>query len=653
LLLLGAQLLNLVTAECPNACSSHGRCGAYDMCLCYRNWMANDCSERICQFGLAHVDTPKGDLDASSGALSGPGSTVVTNSPMYPYGTQEQFPNMIDSDNNVLTNTGHYYMECSNKGICDRELGMCECFPGYEGSACQRASCPSGENGMCSGHGTCQSIKDIAKLDNNNIYELWDEHSTMGCVCDAGYYGPDCSLRECKYGIDPLYADDLISTPRVANWTYTAYAKSAATLSGNYSIIFYDVFGEDWETDPIQFDAGCDGVINALEGLPNDVIPNNSVLCLKDEDHVLFNNTADITVLFSFIIVFPSNPGKLQQIKINKYLDGPRPTLVTDETESTLGLHVHANGFSGEFVDYVPDLCEDVLVTLTYTAGEYRLVTANNQDAAKLKRCLGDADGSTTVANTASEVYNWDYGDSDNPHLIKLVEATAYPLSRICNSTTTYNAVMNSPDWCDNLQPAGFYTPLIFDGTNFVLYGKAADDYSTSTQFHVFTTTGRLNLINSNAEVYAIRPGYTDGVTQLHWVYEGNEAETIDCETSTNARDCLNKGHLAMFFDPTDSDSAAHPKYHNIYTIEKIFIDRNSTTYDDQANIVLDMDINFKTEPVGAGSGVLAYRFYPPTGYEYVSECSGRGLCNSEEAICECFPGYTSDDCSVQNTLAQ
>merc|ERR1712169_3601 len=136
------------------------------------------------------------------------------------------------------------YMECSNKGICDRELGMCECFPGYEGSACQRASCPSGENGMCSGHGTCQSIKDIAKLDNNNIYELWDEHSTMGCVCDAGYYGPDCSLRECKYGIDPLYADDLISTPRVANWTYTAYAKSAATLSGNYSIIFYDVFGE-------------------------------------------------------------------------------------------------------------------------------------------------------------------------------------------------------------------------------------------------------------------------------------------------------------------------------------------------------------------------------------------------------------------------
>ena len=35
-----------VSAECPNACSSHGKCGAYDACECYRNWMSNDCSER-------------------------------------------------------------------------------------------------------------------------------------------------------------------------------------------------------------------------------------------------------------------------------------------------------------------------------------------------------------------------------------------------------------------------------------------------------------------------------------------------------------------------------------------------------------------------------------------------------------------------------
>lgn len=89
-------------------------------------------------FGEAFVDSPKGDLDFSTGSLSGPGSTVIVNSDVYPKGTTEQFPQMVDNAGTVLTNTGHYYMECSNKGICNRDSGVCECFDGYEGSACQR-----------------------------------------------------------------------------------------------------------------------------------------------------------------------------------------------------------------------------------------------------------------------------------------------------------------------------------------------------------------------------------------------------------------------------------------------------------------------------------------------------------------------------------
>jgi hypothetical protein len=51
--------ISIVKSECANACNGHGRCTSYDMCICNRNWQAADCSERVCLFGLAHVDTPK------------------------------------------------------------------------------------------------------------------------------------------------------------------------------------------------------------------------------------------------------------------------------------------------------------------------------------------------------------------------------------------------------------------------------------------------------------------------------------------------------------------------------------------------------------------------------------------------------------------
>jgi hypothetical protein len=72
-----------------------------------------DCSERTCPFGKAHVDSPKGDLDMSGDNLAT--STVISGSSVYPYGTEELFPLMADTDGNVLSDTAHYYMECSNK----------------------------------------------------------------------------------------------------------------------------------------------------------------------------------------------------------------------------------------------------------------------------------------------------------------------------------------------------------------------------------------------------------------------------------------------------------------------------------------------------------------------------------------------------------
>ena len=144
----------------------------------------------ICQFGLSFVDSPKGNLDMSPPPLNPVDEIVLMKSQMYPYGTTETFVNAIDSSGQVLSNTAHYYAECSNRGLCNRQQGICECLEGYEGSACQRTSCPSMvPNEICSGHGVCYDAERFAALDNRNIYKLWDNHFSTGCLCDKGYVG--------------------------------------------------------------------------------------------------------------------------------------------------------------------------------------------------------------------------------------------------------------------------------------------------------------------------------------------------------------------------------------------------------------------------------------------------------------------------------
>ncbi len=83
-------------ARCPNLCSGHGSCGAFDRCTCYPGWQAADCSQRKCPMGRSFA-TPLAPLAAAS-----------------------------------------EYSECSNRGVCNRASGLCECFQGFEGKACQR-----------------------------------------------------------------------------------------------------------------------------------------------------------------------------------------------------------------------------------------------------------------------------------------------------------------------------------------------------------------------------------------------------------------------------------------------------------------------------------------------------------------------------------
>ena len=66
-------------------------------------------------------------------------------------------------------------MECSNRGHCNRDLGMCECHAGYTGLACRLQQCPGLKESKgkkaglyavgvsCNGHGTCTTVGKLSE----------------------------------------------------------------------------------------------------------------------------------------------------------------------------------------------------------------------------------------------------------------------------------------------------------------------------------------------------------------------------------------------------------------------------------------------------------------------------------------------------------
>ena len=149
---------------CENHCSGHGTCEKNYNCKCFEGlngeaeWTGPDCSQRVCPYDTAWV----GDV--------------------------------------VNANDLHPWAECSNKGLCDRKSGLCSCFTGYEGIACQRTTCPNN----CNERGTCWPEKHLADKAGRTYNEPWDSLKHVGCLCDAGYRGPACDFQECPSGSDPL-----------------------------------------------------------------------------------------------------------------------------------------------------------------------------------------------------------------------------------------------------------------------------------------------------------------------------------------------------------------------------------------------------------------------------------------------------------------
>jgi len=588
------------------------------------------------------------------------------------------------------------------------------------------------------------SKKQLAAYDYNNHYYLWDKDATMGCKCDAGYYGSDCSERKCKVGVDPLYLDDS-ATIKYSTWNF-AIVTTSPTIdftdgtplegSGHYAIRFYDSSGEDWLTAPIEAKTSvCEDIITALEALPNNVIPAGQTYCTmteysnkneqtwKNTDsqtissnlHIhekiifyqmsfweaqtewdvvdgakeetitdVFNNydgsgflqkyfgfdpTGEALSGIIYTIKFYGNPGALKQPEIELYLDGNQPAL--SSPNGKLITKVWTDGQQGEDNDYFADHCDGVTISWKWdaVAGVWYFSGLTPAEKLLLKACLGSSD--FDMANN-QEVYNWDKGDMYYPHLVKLVKSTAvytdggYYVAIYYSEKYDIFVAMNAPF------PLEESTLLIEEG-----FGILSTDI-----FEVYTTTGTLALTSNYSSVQfgfgskTLYMGNTSYDMQSGNSFDGD----LSCEVGLNNADkfqyinhCLNKSDIITFLNwgPIFNTVYSNPMFINLYTVERLhqrpYMYTNTETYGSSTNIgtadthfmthMIDVDISTNWGATGKGVGhnnFRVYKFFPgvKSTYNYVAECSNRGICDSTSGVCKCFPGYTNDDCSVQNSIS-
>merc|ERR1711966_152879 len=312
-----------------------------------------------------------------------------------------------------------------------------------------------------------------------------------------------------------------------------------------------------------------------------------------------------------------------------------------------------------------------------------------------LKKCLGDSDGDST---NNVEVYDWDYGAikywselsdtylmSGTPHAIKLVKkspADDYDGGKFAlvwhnpKDDMFYIATKAS-------DVASEYAVFTTDGVAERVYTDSNSDSAynaTETAavawFKQFETTLYMSMDTScESGGSSVEPCLQKG--DLIFITDANWGKTLLTADVTSGTAVAGGGGKTFFGGGTvQSYNDGFADTADLYTITKIWKAEETRTTDasdytvggpikameDKSRITVDKSINWDgsiyANPDGDAFSNTGYvqiiKFTPATTgtFTYVSQCSNRGLCNGDDALCECFKGYTNDNCDTQSSLA-
>jgi len=424
-------------------------------------------------------------------------------------------------------------------------------------------------------------------------YFLWDRRATMGCKCDAGYFGADCSLRRCKYGVDPLFLNTgtpMYETFEIGVWSDVAATTAAdAGYAAMWDMTFYDVFGEDYTVYDMKAGMLRDNTGSAVYGRTGDT-PAYRTTC------------SEISALF--------------------------PNEMLGDTSSTVSFCTYAGasdcdeGSAAELgictnADYIQTANDDATPTIAAAAMADNVFIAT------------DAGGSTTDYHK----WSFQYGKG-NPGFIKDAKIRNLRDARNDMEQTIGEAASSIFSQANTWKTPTFYMKKTADGE--------WSDYTTSSTFDFFLPGYLKAAINSGQDLYFsenldryLTSSTTDTQksNMINGVHSGG-TQDMTLESSGGILGAYTFGLTPLDFPRTGAASGW-----NTYQYGSR-LDVGATNY----GAVLGME-----EALLQANNV--YKTKLQTNYEYVTMCSNRGSCDTDSGVCNCFSGYTNDNCDTQTAI--
>eukprot|EP00939_MAST-03C_sp_MAST-3C-sp1_P002959 g2959.t1 len=630
-------LLALTSASCPNDCSHHGKCNIYSACDCYRNWMGADCSERVCPFGHSFVDTPQGDLNSDGRVDRSDIRTLRLE-------TTIAWTSTYDTDPPVFA-ANVFMVETGEPGVGD--------VPSFATSNCYTISESVG-----------YELTDGGSNSGNVAFDLQvviSENEPSSALEQSGVYFMACA------DVEAVHAGSLYSvmcyehiTPSgdfsaaVLQWT------AIQPVSTTYSTQFTNT--KTWELFPSDHGIG---------------ITDNTLLSYWDEGHFYSecSGKGQCDRATGECQCYPGYMGAgCSRTNCPSDCSGHGVCSRLEDVDTGYNYWdsvktqqcVCDPGYTG--IDCAQRVCpkgdDPITKPVSYTASGsslsstlYHIAPQRYGQVPEIQYFGHVSKLLDTFTNVFALEFTDEFGDKWTTMTLDFATATAadveealesLPNSVVENVEVSYSFCHESV--CVGGGPQTGGVPAADWAT---CAGQASSDAAPSGNCEYMPRSWAITFISNSGDVAPLGVRYSvedDTTTQTGGSLMSRE--THDSNGGAN--------ELVMCTDPT-TNSEPFCSFDSDIT-DTDALERSAASFGWAQVGSTDGDGNAIYEPVSGGDDESQWMIltnngivFTATGREGTQEnviCSNRGLCDYDTGLCQCFNGFTDDDCSRQNALA-